>query len=81
MLKKNIGNIERVFRLLFAVTLSIWITTQQHLNGMEWFVLSISVMMILNGVFARCYLWYILDINTLKKTEKREEGKPQTQCL
>lgn len=78
-IEKNLGNVERVFRLLFAVVMVAWITTLQTLNGIEWFVLTISVMLILNGVFARCYLWYILDINT---SNPEDDNKAKgTQCV
>ena len=33
-------------------------------NGIEWFVVLISMFLIMNGVMSRCYLWYVLDINT-----------------
>jgi hypothetical protein len=41
------------------------------LNGIEWFVTVIALFLILNGIFSRCYLWYILDINTTRKRQDR----------
>ncbi|MBU3069026.1 DUF2892 domain-containing protein [Aestuariicella sp. G3-2] len=70
MIEKNIGNIERIFRVLFGVILAAWAAIQPDLNGIEWFVLVISLMLVLNGVFSRCYFWYILDINTCSKKDK-----------
>lgn len=71
MIEKNIGNIERVFRLLFGLAFAGWVAIQPHLNGIEWFVLIVSLMLILNGVFSRCYFWYLLDINTCKPDDEQ----------
>jgi hypothetical protein len=35
----------------------------------EWFVIVISVALILNGLFSRCYLWYVLDFSTCKRPD------------
>lgn len=64
MIERNLGNVERVVRLLAGVALAAWTLAQPTLNGVEWFVLVISTALILNGIFRRCYLWYILDIDT-----------------
>ena len=64
MIERNLGNIERVVRLVAGLALLLWATVQPALNGIEWFVMFISAALILNGVFSRCYLWYVLDINT-----------------
>lgn len=64
MIERNIGNVERVVRLFFGVFFGGWMLTRPDINGMEIFVLVISLALILNGVFSRCYLWYVLDINT-----------------
>ena len=69
MIEKNVGNTERAFRLLFGIFFGVWSVTQPHLNGVEWFVLVVALMLILNGVFSRCYLWYVLDINTCTKND------------
>ena len=66
MIERNLGNIERVVRLIAGVALLVWAVMQPMLNGIEWFVMFISVALILNGVFSRCYLWYVLDINTCR---------------
>ncbi|MDA7687131.1 DUF2892 domain-containing protein [Pseudomonadales bacterium] len=67
MIETNIGNVERVLRLIIGVSLAGWFMLQPHLNGIEWFIFTVSTMLVLNGVFSRCYLWYVLDINTRKK--------------
>ncbi len=75
-IEQNLGNVERVIRLGLG-TFLIWLgLTSPHLNGIEWFVAIISTALILNGVFSRCYLWYVLDINT--KTKRQGKCSPET---
>lgn len=69
MIEKNLGNIERVFRLLLAAMFAMWVLSRPDLNAVEWFVMIISMALFLNGVFSRCYLWYVLDINTCRGSE------------
>ncbi len=64
MIERNLGNIERILRLITGILFAGWALSQPALNGVEWFVSIISLFLILNGVFGRCYLWYVLDINT-----------------
>lgn len=63
-IERNLGNIERTIRLALGGFLLWLAVTSPSLNGIEWFVAIISTALILNGIFSRCYLWYILDINT-----------------
>lgn len=65
-IERNLGNVERVIRLLLGVWLMVVAITSPGLNGIEWFVGIISTCLILNGIFSRCYLWYVLDIDTHK---------------
>ena len=76
MIERNLGNIERIFRLLFGLALALWALTRPHLNGVEWFVVVISVALILNGLFSRCYLWYILDLNTHERPDEAASADP-----
>ena len=64
MIERNLGNFERLIRLLCGIGLGAWAFSQPTLNGIEWFVVLISMFLIMNGVMSRCYLWYVLDINT-----------------
>jgi Inner membrane protein YgaP-like, transmembrane domain len=64
MIERNLGNIERVVRLFSGLLLAAWALSQPVLNGIEWFVMIISIALILNGIFSRCYLWFVLDLNT-----------------
>jgi hypothetical protein len=64
MIERNLGNVERVSRLFAGLLFGAWSLSQPSLNAVEWFVMIISTFLILNGVFSRCYLWYVLDIST-----------------
>ena len=66
-IERNLGNLERVIRLALGGVLLWLAVTSPSLNGVEWFVAIISTALILNGAFSRCYLWYVLDINTSGK--------------
>ena len=71
MIERNLGNIERVVRLLIGVVFGVWAFMQPQLNGVEWLVIMVSVALILNGIFSRCYVWYLFDVNTNKKAVPR----------
>ncbi len=64
MIDRNLGNVERVVRLLLGIALAVWTVSRDSLNGIEWFVAVCSLFLILNGIFSRCYLWYVLNVNT-----------------
>ena len=64
MIERNLGNVERTLRLILGVLFAGWAIQQEAMNGVDWFVVVISIALILNGVFSRCYLWYVLDLNT-----------------
>ncbi|KAA1194312.1 DUF2892 domain-containing protein [Pseudohalioglobus sediminis] len=72
MIDRNLGNAERVIRLLLGIALALWTLNQDKMNGVEWFVAVCSLFLILNGIFSRCYLWYILDLNSHRADEDPE---------
>ena len=69
MIERNLGNIERVVRLLLGIAFGVWALLQPQLNGVEWLVMMVALALILNGIFSRCYVWYVFDVNTSKKTK------------
>ena len=71
MIERNLGNIERVVRVLMGIFFMVWVLSRPFMNGIDWFVSIISLMLILNGVFSRCYFWYVLDINTRDEDRRR----------
>lgn len=69
MIEKNLGNIERLIRLVLGVAFAYWALTRPSLNGIEIFVMVVSLMLILNGVFSRCFFWWMFGINTAKAAD------------
>jgi hypothetical protein len=67
MIEKNLGNLQRIVRFILGLAFAGWAFTQPHMNGIEWFVVVIALCLIANGIFSRCYLWYLLDINDNEK--------------
>lgn len=78
MIERNLGNAERLVRFLLGVLMSGWAYQQNQLNLVEWFVIVISVALILNGVFSRCYLWYVLELDTCRDGHKN--CGPESTC-
>lgn len=74
MIERNLGNIERVTRLFVGIAFALWALSQPTMNVIEWFITFVSLALILNGIFSRCYVWYLLDINTREK----QSGTPST---
>jgi hypothetical protein len=69
MIERNLGNAERIIRLSLGLTFGGWALMQSQMNLVDWFVIVVSLSLILNGIFSRCYLWYILDVNTSEKPD------------
>ena len=69
MIDRNLGNTERAVRLLMGLAFAGWAFSQPYLNGIEWFVAIVSLMLILNGIFSRCYLWYVLELDTAHQSK------------
>ena len=70
MIDKNLGNIERVIRLMIGLVFAGWFVFQPGLTVVDWFVVAVALMLIMNGIFSRCYLWYIIDVNSCKGAER-----------
>ena len=79
MIEKNLGNVERLIRLLIGSAFALWILSQPDLNGVEYFVVGVALFLIGNGIFSRCYLWYVLDINT--RNPEVAEGRQYRRSL
>jgi hypothetical protein len=77
MIERNLGNIERVVRLFLGVAFAVWAFSQPAMNVIEWFITFVALALMLNGIFSRCYVWYVLDLNT---REAREETPSTTIC-
>lgn len=77
MIERNLGNAERVIRLVMGLLFGGWALSQAPLNGGEWALVALFVVLVLNGIFSRCYLWYLLDINT---AARGNSGSAGAQC-
>ena len=64
MIEKKLGNVERVVRLVIGLGLFGSLAIQPAANGIDWFVAVVALFLLLNGVFSRCYLWYVIELNT-----------------
>lgn len=76
MIERNLGNIERLVRLTFGILFLAWSLTQPALRFTEYFVMVVATALILNGVFSRCYLWYVLDVNTCEHSDENCDARP-----
>lgn len=66
MIERNLGNFERIVRLTMGLGLLVWAFIQPELTLTEIFVIAVALMLVFNGLFSRCYVWYVLNLNTSK---------------
>jgi cobalamin biosynthesis protein CobD/CbiB len=76
MIERNLGNIERILRVFLAIGLVAWLALQGDVSGVDWFVLAAALMLMLNGIFSRCYLWYVLDLDTRGEHARQPACRP-----
>jgi len=67
LIERNLGNAERLIRLAGGLLFLLWSLNQPALRFTEYVVMIVATALILNGVFSRCYLWYVLDINSCER--------------
>jgi hypothetical protein len=69
-MKKNIGNVDMVIRLIFAafLILSYFLFNLKDLTGL--LVIIISIVLIITAFTRVCPLYYIFKTDTLKKENK-----------
>ncbi|MEM8498067.1 MAG: DUF2892 domain-containing protein [Pseudomonadota bacterium] len=71
MIERNLGNVERVVRLVFGMGLAIWLWQQPVYTIADLVAGTVALFLILNGIFSRCYLWYVLDISSCETATNR----------
>jgi hypothetical protein len=64
MIERNLGNVERLVRFTLGCLFALWTASQPYMSMTDWFVAIVALFLILNGIFSRCYLWYIIDQGT-----------------
>lgn len=57
MIERNIGPIERVLRLIFAIMLIGWVFSGKSFGVAQGAALVAAMALTWNSIFARCYLW------------------------
>jgi hypothetical protein len=80
MIERNLGNTERVIRLIIGMATLTWMLIQPQINGAQFCVGLIALSLILNGVFSRCYLWFILNLNTYESANNRASTRATGGC-
>ena len=78
MIKKNLGFVERIVRLVLGVSLVVWLYIQPSFGLLQWGTSVIALFLILNALYARCYLWSWLGIDSAS-TEGRACEKETSQ--
>jgi hypothetical protein len=63
-MQQNLGLFERVVRLLLGLLIVTVIVSRDSYGWVEVSVLVCALLLILNGILARCYLWKWLGLNT-----------------
>ena len=63
-MKPNLSPFERVFRTLLGLLLALIALSQPEIGLLEIIALLAAAFLVLNGVYARCYLWRWLGLNT-----------------
>ncbi len=64
MIAKNLGNAERIVRLLLGVLVAGITAMQPEFGAFETLTSIIALFLVLNGLFGRCYLWFLLDVSS-----------------
>jgi hypothetical membrane protein len=71
MIERNIGNAERIVRFSFGLLFAAWALSQPAIDTFaESLVIIVAASLMLNGIFSRCYLWYLLDVDTTTKRDR-----------
>jgi len=64
MIERNIGQTERIIRFVLGVLLVGWVLTGNGFGILQGIALVAAFALFWNSIFARCYLWSWLRINS-----------------
>jgi hypothetical protein len=64
MIERNIGQTERIVRFVLGAVLVGWVLTGQEFGVAQGVALAAAFALFWNSIFARCYLWKWLRINS-----------------
>ncbi|QCX37043.1 DUF2892 domain-containing protein [Aureibaculum algae] len=66
-MKKNVGSIDKIIRLIIAVV-AIWAAyTHQVASPWDYVLYAVAVIMILTALTSTCPIWLMTGINSIKK--------------
>ena len=69
-MKKNVNSIDKVIRILLAVVLAILVLTNQVTGIIAILFGVLAVVLLLTSFLSFCPIYALLNISTLKKTNK-----------
>jgi Protein of unknown function (DUF2892) len=69
-MKKNVNSIDKVIRILLAVVLGVLILTNQVAGTLAIIFGVLAVVLLLTSFLSFCPIYALLNISTLKKTNK-----------
>ncbi len=66
IMKKNVGSIDKIVRILIAAV-AIWVAyTQQVASPWDYVLYVVAAIMLITAVTSTCPLWIVFSINSLK---------------
>jgi hypothetical protein len=72
MIDPNLGPLERALRLLLAACIVVWLALRAQHDGWSAVAGVAALALGFNALYARCYLWTLLGLNTCPR---RREGR------
>jgi hypothetical protein len=73
MIAPNLGETERAIRLLLGLGIGIWLVLQPSYSYFELFLAIISILLIINAITSRCYIWSWLGLNSCNNGDRTDE--------
>ncbi len=73
-MKTNMGTVDRIFRLLVAVTIAILYATNQITGTTAIILLILAGIFILTSFISFCPLYLPFGLNTKKKTDQKQSS-------
>ena len=69
-MKKNVGSIDKVVRIIIAAV-AVWAAnTNQVSSPWDYVLYAVAVIMVLTALMSTCPIWIVFGINTLKSKLK-----------
>lgn len=67
MFAPNLGKPERAVRLVLGLLLGGWVLLQREPGALEAICALAALFLVLNALYARCYLWRVLGLSSCKR--------------